>query len=439
VGIDLRQVSHSILALVWVSLSIFGCLVLTASAQTDTPIWRDDMNYQTLEQLLSAGWTTEHPDGVSFGSNGPILDQTNGDTSIHYIGHFAAGIYDWKVEDQSRWVSGDHCGNVVSALTEKHSYGFSADGWYSNFVFYHDGAKVYQSDKGTFSESKGVPFTLSMIKSGNQINCYYNGQLEYTYTEKDSSPAQLTGVDAVSPWRGASEYDYFQLSSVSASSSSGTFQWDSILSNPLAIGGIIGGVGAGVGVTVYFVFFAGSSAAASAGSAGAGGAGAVGGSAGSAGSGGSGGGELIHHPSGVQNTQANTLGTGERPPIISGTSELHSGEMLVASADKPTVLPDQINFHPENQQIHSQQSDMQILLNNQLNIHAEQNAGKTDLNKIHQNLQDQVIKIEQDINKTKIDTQNKLHQQTNQILQGSNEPSGEVADSGGESAGSGDA
>jgi hypothetical protein len=58
--------------------------------------------------LQAAGWTSEHPEGVSFGSIGVILDQTHGDTAIHYNGHFASGIYDWKVEDQSRWVSGSH-------------------------------------------------------------------------------------------------------------------------------------------------------------------------------------------------------------------------------------------------------------------------------------------------------------------------------------------
>jgi hypothetical protein len=83
-------------------------LTLTAQAQTDTTIWRDDMNYQSFDQLQAAGWTSEHPEGVSFGSIGVILDQTHGDTAIHYNGHFASGIYDWKVEDQSRWVSGSH-------------------------------------------------------------------------------------------------------------------------------------------------------------------------------------------------------------------------------------------------------------------------------------------------------------------------------------------
>jgi hypothetical protein len=268
------------LLLLALTLTLFVlCLPLLVKAQTDTTIWRDDMSYQSFDQLQAAGWTSEHADGVSFGSVGVILDQIHGDTAIHYGGHFAPGIYDWKVEDQSRWISGSHSGNDVSAITEKHNYAFAADGWYSQFAFYHDGSKVYTSQKGTYSESKGALFTLSMVKIGTQINCYFNGQLMYTYIESDSTPSQINGVDAVSPWGGSSEYDYFQLSSATVFPSSVSAQSDSILSNPFVVGGIVGGVGIGVGLGVYFGFFAGGSAASSAGAGSAmGSAGTIGGS-----------------------------------------------------------------------------------------------------------------------------------------------------------------
>jgi hypothetical protein len=271
---------------VLVAILFVFSLILLVKAQDSTTIWRDDMNYQSFDQLQTAGWTSEHPIGVSFGSAGAILDQTHGDTAIHYNDHFATGIYDWKVEDQSRWISGLHSGNDVSVITEKHNYAFAADGWYSQFAFYHDGSKVYTSQKGTYSESKDTLFTLSMIKIGTQINCYYNGQLKYTYIESDSTPSQLNGVDAVSPWGGSSEYDYFQLSSASVFPSSVSPQSDNILSNPFVIGGIVGGIGIGVGLGVYFGFFAGGTSASSAGAGSAmGSAGTIGGSGGSGNSG----------------------------------------------------------------------------------------------------------------------------------------------------------
>jgi len=89
-----------------------------------------------------------------------------------------------------------------------------------------------------------------MVRINSQINCYYNGQLKYTYIESDSTPSQITSVDAVSPWGGSSEYDYFQLSSASVFPSSTSSQSNSILSNPVAVGGIAGGAAVAVGVGV---------------------------------------------------------------------------------------------------------------------------------------------------------------------------------------------
>ena len=239
-------------------------LIVLVSAQSGSTIWSDKMNYQSFDQLQAAGWTSEHSAGVSFDSNGVILDQTQGDTAIHYIGHFSSGIYNWQVEDQSRWISGSHSGNDVSAITEKHNYAFSADGWYSQFTFYHDGSKVWTSAKNTYSESKGSLFTLSMVRIESQINCYYNGQLEYTYIESDSTSSQIKGIDAVSPWLGSSEYDYFQLSSASVFPSTASSASDSVFSNPIVIGGIVGGVGvavaAGIGLAIHFGVIGGGAA-----------------------------------------------------------------------------------------------------------------------------------------------------------------------------------
>ena len=299
------------------------------------------MNYQSFDQLQSAGWTSEHPVGVSFGSVGVVLDQTHGDTAIHYIGHFASGIYDWKVEDQSRWVSGSHSRNDVSAITEKHNYAFAADGWYSQFAFYHDGSKVYTSQKGTYSESKNTLFTLSMVKIGTQINCYYNGQLKYTYIESDSTPSQLNGVDAVSPWGGSSEYDYFQLSSASVFPSPVSPQSNNILSNPFVIGGIIGVVGIGVGLGVYFGFVAGGGAASSAGAASAsiatGEAGSVGASAGSGGTGSGGGGTSGSNHHSETDNAPNDNPSDENPDEDLTPEQI---ETLCQEAEKPDENPD---------------------------------------------------------------------------------------------------
>ncbi len=145
-----------------------------------------------------------------------------------------------------------------------------ADGWYGNYVFYRDGQKT---TFGSFQESKNTWFTLAIEKQGNQINMYYNGEIKSTYTETDSAASQLIGVDAVSPWRGGSEYDYFEVWQIGDTSTQEAQQ--SLLSNPIVIGGIIGAVGVGVGGVLYFFVFGGGGGAAGSAAGGAGAAGST--------------------------------------------------------------------------------------------------------------------------------------------------------------------
>jgi hypothetical protein len=265
-----------LLAILTVVVFVFTT-VLVASAETGTSIWRDEMSYQSLDQLKAGGWTSTHEDGVSFSGSAIILDGTSTDTAIHYSNHLSSGISDWKIEDKSRWTLGSHCGNSVTAITNRHSYTFMADGWYGNYVFYRDGQKT---TFGGFQESKNTWFTLAIEKQGNQIDMYYNGEIKSTYTETDNSASQLTGVDAVSPWRGGSEYDYFEVWQIGDTSTQQA--QESLLSNPIVIGGIIGAVCVGIGGVLYFFVLGGNgSAGASGGTGGVGGTGSGSGTQGS--------------------------------------------------------------------------------------------------------------------------------------------------------------
>lgn len=317
--------------------------VTFSQAQTDSSIWRDDMNYQNREDLETAGWTTTHQAGISFSGNAIILDGTSQDTAIHYSNHFSAGVSDWKVEDRSRWTLGSHCGNSVTAVTNKHSYSFMADGWYGNFVFYRDGQKT---TFGNYQENKNEWFTLAIEKQGDQINMYYNNEIKSTYTETDNSPSQLIGADAVSPWKGGSEYDYFEVWSIE---NAGTPEAQtSLLSNPIVIGGIIGAVGVGVAGVLYFFVFSGGEAAGSA----AGNAGATGSVGGSQGGGGSnaggdehgsvlhpaGGGTLIHQPGNVGGIQASTVGQSQSDAPVQGLQNT-TNQNQAATSDFDNTIP----------------------------------------------------------------------------------------------------
>jgi hypothetical protein len=66
------------------------CSIITVSAEVTTSIWRDEMNYQSLNQLEAGGWTVTHEAGVSFTGNVIVQDGTSQDTAIHYSNHFSS-------------------------------------------------------------------------------------------------------------------------------------------------------------------------------------------------------------------------------------------------------------------------------------------------------------------------------------------------------------
>jgi hypothetical protein len=393
---------------------------MIVQAQSESSIWRDDLNYQSLDQLQTAGWTITHQAGVSFTGSAIVLDGTQEDTSVHYSQHFPSGISDWKVEDRSRWTLGSHCGNSVTAITNRHSYAFMADGWYSTYVFYRDGQKT---TFGSFQENKNEWFTLSIEKQGNQINMYYNCDLKSTYTETDTSSSNLIGVDAVSPWRGGSEYDYFEVWSTQGASDQEPQQ--SLLSNPVVIGGIIGAVGVGVGGVLYFFVLGGGGGAT-------GSAGTNGSSGGSGGGGGScsggqenpmlhptGGGTLIHPlsnvpstlqssiPSTLQSTQPSTLNEvatsdiSEKPPSMLNSTEMQSGETLYDAADKPNSTSAQEHIQSEgsnssnNSGLHTEAPDTltQLMSQNQQNGPDRLQLNSETVTQQTQTLQESVVNV----------------------------------------------
>jgi hypothetical protein len=188
---------------------LFFCSATFAQAQTNPTQWRDDFSYTTQQQMQATGWTFGRPAGTTLETGTVILNGVGGDTSITYPGPLPTGLYDWRAEANVMWLGQGHSGLNIFIITEKHSYGFSADGWYSNFVLYRDNIKLLTF--GTYQEQNSQWVSLTMQKTANTIYMYFNGLLQNTYTETDATPSMVTAVTLVSPWQGDSKYDYIQL------------------------------------------------------------------------------------------------------------------------------------------------------------------------------------------------------------------------------------
>jgi hypothetical protein len=225
---------RKLLAFLAVMLFVF-CFVGVIKAQNDTSVWRDDLNYSSFNQFQAAGWSSLQPTGISFSGTGVILDGTQGDNTISYSNRFPSGIYDWKVEARSKWTLGSHSGINIGAVTEKHTYHFMADGWYSGFAFYRDSQLILRI--GIYQEISNEWITLRMEKHGNQIDMYYNDQHQNSYTETDTTPSQLIGYTTNSPWQGGAEFEYFQVWSSAFSSSFSPSVSPSPSSSPISSSG----------------------------------------------------------------------------------------------------------------------------------------------------------------------------------------------------------
>jgi hypothetical protein len=272
-------------------LLIVTCIIVNIAflteAQESTFRWIDDFKYGSIQQLQNAGWTISASEGVTINSNGVILNGTNGDVSIHYANPFPAGITDWKIEVKSKWLGQGH--SVLSAFiqTEKHSYGFAADGYYKEFTLYRDDQKILHF--GNYQEQSNEWITLTMVKQGTTISMFSNGNLINTYNEEDNQLSQAIGASLVSPWKGNAEYDYIMVGNPDAESpTSGVSSQPNqpgLPTSAIYIGGGIAAILVG-GTAVYYFMVAGGSAGASAGAESAGVLGGIGTGSGSSSGGG---------------------------------------------------------------------------------------------------------------------------------------------------------
>ena len=276
--------------LLFFSILLFSLsLAALVSAQTGQVYLKEDFNYASLDQMQTAGWAFTRPAGISVASSAVTLDGTSGDCGMHRATSFSNNVYDWKAEVKSMWLGEGHSVLSVFVATERHLYGWAADGYYKEYSLYRDSQKILHF--GNYAEKANQYIVLTMVRQANTFSFYFNGNLINTYTEEDTVPSKVTSLEMVSPWRGDAKYDYYQLGEPTAvfTSSNPTVSTDSFPMIPVLVGGGITAAIVG-GIVVYYFFIAGGSSA-------------------SAGASGSGGSVIQNHP-------INPL-SGETPPSLS--------------------------------------------------------------------------------------------------------------------------
>jgi hypothetical protein len=163
---------------------LFSVLMISLSlatlvyAQTGNVYFKEEFDYASLDQMQAAGWTFTRPAGISVAASTVTLDGTGGDCARHRATSFSNDVYDWKAEVRGMWLGEGHSVLSVFLGTERHSYGWAADGYYKEFSFYRDSQKVLHF--GNYAEKANEYVVLTMVREGNIFSFYFNGDIIIT-------------------------------------------------------------------------------------------------------------------------------------------------------------------------------------------------------------------------------------------------------------------
>jgi hypothetical protein len=172
--------------------------------------WRDDFNYNTLNEMEKAGWVVGNRDYTDVNNGCVILDNDGSVSSYLRYRNLPSEIYDWRAESKGMWIGRSYGSLHIIVETERHTYSWWGDGYYPEFVFSRDEVKVFRFSGYQPKLNEWFVFTLE--KRSNTLYMYFNGKLMKTYIESDESPSAVKGVGVNSAWIGKTKYDYVSLS-----------------------------------------------------------------------------------------------------------------------------------------------------------------------------------------------------------------------------------
>jgi ribosomal protein L40E len=194
-----------------ITISMFTMLAREVKATAMAQVWRDDFNYNTIDEVKAAGWNLGGGESMTTVGGGVVTldnDYTVG-VFMNFDGRFPSGITDFKVETEGMWVGRSYGTLQIVAKTSRHVYLWSADGYYSKYYFARD--EVKSPFVEGYTPQMNTWMTLAIEKRGSNLYMYYNGELKYTYAEPDGTPDALLGVGIRSGWISTTQYDYISL------------------------------------------------------------------------------------------------------------------------------------------------------------------------------------------------------------------------------------
>src|SRR5881296_3538553 len=175
--------------------------------------FRDDFNYQSIQNMTSLGWTIcggGAPAGY-YNASGGILRLKNDGTVGAGIcwPRIPPGISNWSAETRAEWVGNWEGGINLIVETSTHTYRWAANDFGRQWVLYRDEKFVWALYG--YQPVLNAWHTLRIdLKEGN-ITAYFDGTSMATYQENDPG-TYLKSIDLFATWESYDNFDYAKVS-----------------------------------------------------------------------------------------------------------------------------------------------------------------------------------------------------------------------------------
>ncbi len=163
----------------------------SAQAEQISYHWIDNFDYTSTDEAVAAGWQIAIPGQTGFNSGLVTLSGIGQDNYMTFS-NISAGITDWRAETKGKWTAGGGGTIGVALSTDRQSYTFWLDGYYSVYIFSVGSSKVIQIPTAPLQLEQW--HVMTMVKIGNNISCYHNSQYITSYFDNGNDGGGPFGV-----------------------------------------------------------------------------------------------------------------------------------------------------------------------------------------------------------------------------------------------------
>jgi hypothetical protein len=190
------------------------------------PSWRDELNYNSQQQMIDSSWQLEWSEGCAAEVGGGFLTLTNqygawNSYARYYfnddqISNFQSCRIETKAMMLDAIPNADPISDPLDASvgpalffeTQNHWYIWAINYFEHSFMLFQDGELVRESSGCYVNLNEW--FTLTVENRGNVLNLYFNNQLEDSFTDYSVTNCEVANIALLSNWA-VVKYDYIQL------------------------------------------------------------------------------------------------------------------------------------------------------------------------------------------------------------------------------------